>query len=608
MMSEEIQDNTEDKPIDSTINEHAIPSWERPSFGTKLAYAAPSFATSVMIAPLSIELKIFYTDVVLVPAGLLALAMAIGRAFDAITDPLMGWITDNTQSRWGRRKPWVPIGVPLSAFCYWLMFIPPEGLTGGSAAVWGGLTFAFYYIFHTIWAVPYHGLGLELTPDYDDRSSVFGIRSFVGGLGVSMSFLLLWYFQASSLFPDERQMLNVLTGFASILMIVMFVIPLFKVKENPDFQGRKSVPLIPGVRRALRNRPFRIILTVVIIGSVTGGMPALLLPYFTKYVLRAEDQWRVIFAAIYTTLGFLSLPFWMMIARRFGKVHAWVISTVLTIIAGIGMFMLTEGEIVKMCALEVLAGFGVGAQMFLGAAILADIIDYDELRTGKRREAQYGAFMSLLPKFISIVSATLPLAILGAAGYDPSVSSIEDIPVFTIRFLYVLLPVIFGSFTILLILRYPITRSVHEAIREGVDRLRRGEEALDPITGRTLSPAKLQAVDEDTGWFLDYFSVKELKSIVAEGTGGLLNRVKTPIMKYSLICICAILLTVFLVWGSMSTSQMDQFRQGMGTLLIIVAGISLTMTIFHFLRIRSAKKMIAEPVDAAIINAHLKAL
>ena len=116
--------------------------WEKPSMFTKISFAAPSFASSYMMAPMSIELKIFYTDIMLVPAGLLALVTAISRAFDALTDPFMAYVTDNTRTKWGRRKIYLPIGIPLSALCYWMMFGIPRGITETmSIAVWIGFAF-----------------------------------------------------------------------------------------------------------------------------------------------------------------------------------------------------------------------------------------------------------------------------------------------------------------------------------------------------------------------------------------------------------------------------------------------------------------------------------
>jgi GPH family glycoside/pentoside/hexuronide:cation symporter len=582
-----------------------VSEWKSPSLGVKLSYAVPSFATAAMAAPLIIELKIFYTDTVLVPAGLLAVAMAVARAFDAITDPLMGWITDHTRTRWGRRKPWIPLGVPLCALCYWIMFLPPESLSAeGGAVIWIGAAYCLYYLFQTVWSVPYAGLGFELSPDYDDRTSLFGYRSISGGLGLMLSFFLLYQTQARGMFSDDREMLAMLTGCFALLMILLFVWPLLRVREHSGFATRGSAPFVPGIHRALRNRPFRILLFASILGTIPATMPTLLMPYFTKYVLQVEDQWRLVFAGIYVVSGFLSLPVWMGMARRIGKLPVWIITAAIGIVSSFVMFSVGEGQTTRMIVLEIIRGFAAGAIVILGPAMMADVIDYDELRTGRRREAQFGAFLNLIPKFVAILGATLPLALMGAAGYDPTTPRLTDGATLAIRGLFALFPIAFHIGGLLILLRYPISRDVHRAIRDGIARHQQGEDAHDPITGHTRPPANARSVDEETGWFLDNFSLRALRQVVEHGPGGIVGDVLAPTATAALLSAAAIGGAVALLFDSLSRSQEDQLRQGMAACMVVVAGLAITALLYHLMRIRPARRMAVDPVDAETIRAH----
>ena len=578
-------------------------SWEKPTRATKYAYALPYLAVSAIMAPMTVELKIFYTDVVLVPAGLLALATAIARAFDAITDPFMGWISDRTRTRWGRRKPWLPVGVIGSALFLWLMFAPPETLTPQRGAIWAGATFLMYYLFHTIWAVPYAGLGLELTPDYDDRTSVYGIRALASGLGLVLSFAILLYFKFKHVFADERQMLSIFVGSLCILMVLFFLFPLFKIKEHPEFSKRKGVPLIPGIRSAIRNKPFKIMISVYVLMTVTATLPPLLMPFFSKYILMLDSMWRVLFGLIYVVATFLSLPVWMFIARVIGKLHVWVIAASIGIVTSVIVFFIGEGQLYLMGTMEFIRGFAAGSVMIVGPAMLADIVDYDELLTAKRREAQFGSFMALVPKFVAIFSATIPLAVLGFVGYNPVLPSQTPMTVFAIRGLYALLPIVFHIIILIVILRYPISRKVHEKIRKGIDALQRGENTEDPLSGKTLVPIKPE--NEDTSWFLDNFSVKELKIVAEQGTGRLKKGLLADIMVSGTVCVASIVFTIWLLSGSLSMSSSDQLKQGVGSCLIVVAGLSLTLLVFHLLRIRAANKMTVNPTPKETILNHI---
>jgi len=560
-----------------------------------------------MAAPLIVELKIFYTDTVLVPAGLLAVAMAIARAFDAITDPVMGWVTDHTRTRWGRRRPWIPLGVPLCALCYWMMFIPPPSLSAeGGAVLWIGAAYCLYYIFHTVWAVPYNGLGFELSPDYDDRTSLFGYRSICGGLGLILSFFLLYRAKASGTFSGDRETLAVLTGCFALLMIALFAWPVLRLREHPEFATRKRAPFVPGIRRAIRNRPFRILLFASILGTIPATMPTLLMPYFVKYVLQVEDQWRLIVAGVYVVSGFLSLPVWMGVARRIGKLPVWIITASVGIVSSFVLFTVGRGQTTMMIVLEMIRGFAAGSIVILGPAMMADVIDYDELRTGRRREAQFGAFVGLIPKFVAILGATLPLALMGAAGYDPTMPTLTDGATLSIRSLFALFPIAFHLAALIILLRYPINREVHGAIRDGVACHRRGEEALDPISGRMRPPANARSVDEETGWFLDNFSFSELRKISERGAGRVVREVLAPTVAAALVSASAIGAAVSLLLGSLSRSQQDQLRQGVAACMVVVAGLAITALLYHAMRIQPARRMAAEPVDGETIRAHLR--
>ena len=577
--------------------------WEKPTRGIKYAYGIPYLATMAIMAPMTVELKIFYTDTVLVPAGLLALATAIARAFDAISDPVMGWVSDRTRTRWGRRKPWIPVGVIGSALFLWMMFAPPVNLTPTQGAIWAGAAFLFYYLFHTVWLVPYHALGMELSPDYDDRTSVFGIRALIGGLGSVLAFTGLFYIKFKHLIPDERQLLSVFVGSLCILMIVLFIFPLWKIKENQDFATRKGTPLIPSVRAALRNKPFKILMVVYILMTVSAALPPLLMPFFCKYILSLSAMWRVLFALVFVVATFLSMPFWMFITRVVGKLHVWVIASSIGITTSIVLIFIGEGQTLLMGVMEFLRGFSAGSILIVAPAMMADIIDYDELHTAKRREAQFGSFMAIVPKFVSIFSATIPLAVLGFVGYNPMLSEQTGTTLLAIRGLYAVLPILFHIIILITILRYPISRTVHEAIRKGVDALARGENTEDPITGKTMVPKKEE--DEDTEWFLDNFSVKELKKVAENGPRNLTSGIIKDVVIFAAVCVSSILFTVWLLQGSLTMAQTDQLKQGIGSCLIVVAGAALTMMVFHLFRIRSAQKMEVNPIDPEVIQNHI---
>jgi GPH family glycoside/pentoside/hexuronide:cation symporter len=567
--------------------------------GVQLAYGMPSFAGAAMAIPLAIHLTIFYSDVVLVPLGWIALAKAVSRAFDAMTDAVMGWVTDRTRSRFGRRRPYMAVGAPLAAVAFVALFAPPANLTPTAAGAWLLSCYVLYYLFHTIYLIPHYGLGPELTQDYHERSRLFGISEAFTVAGTIVAALLPSLLVAALGDRDGYLAFGVLFG---ALLTLLYWNLVLRVRERPDFVHRPSNPLVPGVRRVMRNRVFRILLVVYVVGSITGAIPGMLIPYFTKYVLKPPDpnRWLSILLASYFVSGFVFLPAWIWAARRFGKKPVWLASFVSAVTGSVAIFFVQEGQTTLAVVLLIWAGSSFGARLFLGPAIQADVIDYDELQTGKRREAQYGALWSLMMKFTVIPSMALPLAVLESMGFEPNVEQSDSVKL-AIRVMLALVPAASALVAGAIACFYPISEPVHRQIWAGIESHRRGEVAQDPISGRRLPPPADRGVDEDTGWFLDHFSPRELRAYAAGGPDRLVRR---ALFHGGLWIALAATACTSVAW-TLGDLTRDIGLQAV--LEVVLAGFALTAVAYHGIRLRAALRMRRAPVTADLVALHLAA-
>jgi glycoside/pentoside/hexuronide:cation symporter, GPH family len=576
----------------------AAHTYEPLSLRTKLLYGAPSFAGAAMIIPILIHMPKFYADVVLVPLGFLAMAIAIARSLDALSDPLMGWISDHTHTRLGRRRPYMLVGAPLCGVAFFCLLNPPASLTGGRAALWFGITFILYFIFHTVYVLPHYALGPELTQNYHDRSTLFAWRESFTILGTIVAaaapgvMMKAWHL-------TDRQVFFRLGIFFGVLVTVLYTLLVVTIKERPDFVARESNPLVPGVRRALRNRPFGILLASYVVGSISGAIPATMMPFFNAYVIRPPDPsvWLSKLLVGYFAFGFLSLPMWVWIARRIGKLNAWLTSFFLGISGGAAMFLLRPGDIHWLMVLICWAGIGFGAGLFLTPSMQADVIDYDELYTGKRREAQYTAFWSMLPKFVAIPSAAVPIAILASLGYIPNAVQVPRV-VFAIRAIFALGPATCSALSFLIARRFPITETIHRKILDGIALHQGGEAAIDPLTGATVPPPT-PGHDEDVGWFLDYFSSGELKRYLARGA----SQPVRDVLTVAAMSIGVTMLSVFYVLHRVSSLRADP--GAMTSLIVVAGGLAFAIFVFHMMRLGPARRLAAGEVPADVVRAHL---
>jgi GPH family glycoside/pentoside/hexuronide:cation symporter len=567
--------------------------------GVKVAYGAPNFAGAGMAIPIAIHMSIFYSDTVLVPLGYIALAVAVARALDAITVPLMGWITDRTKTRWGRRRPWMLVGAPLCALSFIALFSPPLGITTSQAAAWFSVTFVFYFLFHTMYSIPHYGLGPELTLDYKERSSLFGWMEGFTVLGTVVA--------ASAPAVLIPMLGGARAGYAALaigmgtMLTLLYVWQCIRIRERPDFYKRSPNPLVPGVRRVMRNRPFRILLAVYLAGSITAAIPGLLMPFYTKYILQPEnpDLWIGIFLVTYFGAGFLLLPFWIGLTRRWGKKQVYLFTFPVGITASFLFFFLGKGDLWPCFWILLWAGSVFGVRLFLGPSMQADVIDYDELHTGKRREAQYGALWALMAKFTMIPSASVPLAILAVVGFTPNVEQSDGVQL-ALRAIYAFGPASMGTLAFAIAVFFPIKEDVHRRIIEGIQAHQRGEAALDPLTGRVVPPPSDRGLDEESGWFLDHFSRRELERYLERGSGVLMRGALVAVA-LSLVIAAAAANLVVVNLGDLAA------RPGLTTVFeVVLAGFALTAALYHALRVRAARRMGRAPVPAEVVRAHLE--
>jgi GPH family glycoside/pentoside/hexuronide:cation symporter len=250
------------------------------------------------------------------------------------------------------------------------------------------------------------------------------------------------------------------------------------IKERPSVKASNPTGIWMELRRVARNRPFIILLISYTIAAIGSNLPATLILYYVEYVL--QSKLADAFLLLYFITGIVFLPGWIMLSRRIGKKAAWLTSMAINTGAFIGVFFLGPGDTHIYGILVFLSGIGFGATLALPSAIQADVIDYDELLTGKRREGQYIGLWSIAKKFAAAVGVGAGLSILGLAGYTPNVAQTEQVQL-TLRTLYALVPSVCNIIAFVIVLAYPISSRVHEHIRSAIAERKAGNPVTDPL-------------------------------------------------------------------------------------------------------------------------------
>jgi GPH family glycoside/pentoside/hexuronide:cation symporter len=306
----------------------------------------------------------------------------------------------------------------------------------------------------------------------------------------------------------------------------------------------------------------------------------------------------MIFLASYFVSAFLSMPLWVWSVRRFGKKPIWVASYVAVTLALVALFFwVGEGDTLPMVIVLILTGATFSARALIAPAMQADVIDYDELYTGKRREAQYGGLWSIVTKFTVIPSMSIPLAVLAQLGYTPNVEQSETVEL-AIRAIFALAPAVSGLVALPLVLLYPISEDRHARIVEGIEKHRRGESAVDPLTGAVLEPPSARGEDEDTGWFLDHFSPRELQ--IAAGGRSLVGRIQAWCLASLAIMGLAVAATFYEI------SDLEHEPGVVAVFAILFVGLSFASFVFSVMRLTAARELSAGRASREEVALHWK--
>ena len=447
----------------------------------KIAYSAPAFALAVVGIPVYVYIPKFYTDVVGINIAALGSLLFSVRIFDAITDPAIGYISDRTRTRFGRRRPYIALGSLFVVLSMVLLFNPPQA-SPNFETWWFGICIYALFLFWTVVTVPFEALGPEITFDYHERTSLFSMRdgSLIAGtlLAASSPALVAWVFGLAPDDEGERAKFFWIAALYAPLLIGSCWWCVMAVKEKPPSGKLSATGLWHGLRDVASNRPFIILVVSYTIAAIGSNLPATLILYYVEYVL--QSQLADAFLLLYFVTGILFLPGWVWLSGRIGKKAAWLTSMAINTGAFICVFFLGPGDAHIYGILVFLSGIGFGATLALPSAIQADVIDYDELLSGRRREGQYIGLWSIAKKFAAAIGVGVGLYVLGWVGYEPNVDQTEQVRL-TLRILYALVPSFCNILAFVIVLAYPISSRVHAQIRTAIAERKAGRPVSDPL-------------------------------------------------------------------------------------------------------------------------------
>lgn len=385
-----------------------------PSTGALIAYSLTAIPLSMAALPIYVHVPKFYADNYGVSLGLIGILLLFARIFDAIQDPLLGAWSDNAQRRKEQntgsefgRYIYVIGGAPLLAAAMIGLFNPPQ-LAENALNTWFFSMLVLVYTAFSMVQISYQAYAIDLADDVNQRTRITAYREGLGLLGVFIAAALPQILSDAS---DAK------TGFAQYSFIfapTLLLAVVVTVFASPPALHRAAqithttVSTWHSMWAPLQNKRFRKLLIIFIVNGIAASIPATLVLFFIDHVLRTPQHTAALLCA-YFAAGAAGMPLWIALSKRYGKTRSWLLGMAVSIAAFVWAFMLGEGDVWGFAIICILSGLGLGADLAIPPALVADVIDDDIAKGLAPADGAYLGLWNLCSKMNLAIAAFIAL-------------------------------------------------------------------------------------------------------------------------------------------------------------------------------------------------------
>lgn len=402
----------------------------------------------------------FLTDIIGLRPAYAGAAILVGKLWDAVTDPMIGSISDRTDSRWGRRRIFLLFGTLPLGLTFLALWVIPNTLSQGQLFTYATITYMLHMTAITAVMVPYQTLISEISIDYDERTSLVGYRMLFSIFGGLVAVILpkiimdLYHIEATG-FIIMGVIFGICIGIAPIF-------PFLGCKER-KYSNSRTTSYLKDLVLIWRNKPFRYVLMMFLVTWTAINLLQTMFMYFFKYWLGMEDKFEIIVGMIFIVATIL-IPFWVKASSKIGKKKSYILGMGLLGIFIILVIFVPQGALGLTLIMSFFIGIGVSAAHVIPHSIIPDSIDFGQLQTGERKEGIYYGVLTFVQKLGTAIAIGFSGLILDKVGYVPDVVQSPEV-LLSIRILQGPVPGILLLIGILCIYFYPIDKKAYNEMQ-----------------------------------------------------------------------------------------------------------------------------------------------
>ena len=437
------------------------------------AYAAPALPIAALATPLSIYLPPFYATEMGLGLTAVGTILMAARLWDLITDPLMGTVSDKLPSRWGRRRHWMVLSIPLLVISAFLVMFPTWFV--GERATAGYLLGSLFllYIGFTMLTISHLAWGAELSDDYQERSRIQGWREFAHLSAMVLVLLIPAALEQTGDASSTGFKMAAMGWYVVVLTPIAILVSVMTVGENP------AVATTPvGFKKSLEvlvtNRFMARILVADLFIAIPGAVRGSVFIFYITAVIGAPE-WSAIILLSYFVAGPIAVPLWLWIGRRVPKHRAAALGVLLHVAVSACYLIPREGDTVLFAALFFASGIVYAGVPFLLRSMTADVVDYDKLETGQDRTGLYYSLITTTMKVGGALGIGLGYPLLDWIGFDPTGPN-DPAQLDGLRYVYAFVPVVSELLVVALLYSFPLDEAMQRQIRARIDAVRAGDQ------------------------------------------------------------------------------------------------------------------------------------
>lgn len=433
-------------------------------FGLKFGYGIGDVGCNIFIVATGMFLLFFLTNILGVEPAIAGLALLIPKLWDVISDPIMGGISDATRSRMGRRRPYMLWSSLPFGFVFFILFIAPHYNSGAAAAIHVGLLFALGCTFFTIYNVPYSSMVAEMTDDYNERMSVTSFRMIGSSIGVLL---------AGGLAMELVKMGGGgEAGFRTMGIVFGVLISLFCLISVWGTRNARTLaapdekpPFLEQARVAFRNTPFKMLILMYLLQSLSMGVLMAGLIFYIKYVMNLPETYMGIIFPILFVTAIVFIPVWVKIGVRIGKIRAYTIGLCILAVMLASLFFTKPAQLTLFYIQMFFLGIGFSSFQLFPFSMLPDTIEFDEMQSNMRREGIFSGMWACGQKTAYAVGPSIIGFTLSLSGYIDAAEQPESV-VTGIRVIFCLFTAVMILLSLIPFRKYELTEERFEEIKQ----------------------------------------------------------------------------------------------------------------------------------------------